>query len=65
MKTDERPSPKEMLLLKAKEYEVRKKREEKVNPENQMDMDWKETQLEDNLSSPFESSVDFSDEDMV
>ena len=58
-------SPREILLLKMKEYEEQKKNSESTQDESQMDMDWKESQLEENPSSPFESSVDFSDKDMV
>ena len=61
---EKKPSPKEILLSKVKEYENQK---HKVTPsENQMSMNWKGTnQWEEKLSSPFEPSVDFSDEDMV
>ena len=66
LKTEKKLSPKEILLSKVKEYARSKKTNNSaMSPENQMSMDWKETQLEDNLSSPFESSIDFSDEDMV
>ena len=64
-KVQKKSSPKEILLSKVKEYEVQKKRNEAVTPENQISIDWKESQLEEDPSSPFESSVDFSDEDMV
>jgi len=58
-------SPREILLSKIKDYEAQKKKNAAVKPENQMSMNWQETQLEDYPSSPFESSVDFSDEDML
>ena len=66
LKTEKKLSPKEILLSKVKEYARSKKiKNSVISQENQMSMDWKETQLEDNPSSPFESSIDFSDEDMV
>ena len=66
LKTEKKLSPKEILLSKIKEYARSKKiKNSVISQENQMSMDWKETQLEDNPSSPFESSIDFSDEDMV
>lgn len=64
-KTKEKLSPREILLSKIKDYEAQKKKGEEVKPESQMSMNWQETQLEDYPSSPFESSVDFSDEDML
>ncbi len=63
---DKNLSTKEMLLSKAKEYaENQKEKDKAVKPENQMSMDWEKEQLEKNLSSPFDSSVDFSEEDML
>ena len=59
-------SPREMLLSKAKEYEEnQKQRDENMPLDNQMSMDWEDNSMEEKLSSPFESSVGFSDEDMV
>ena len=59
-------SPKEKLLLKVKEY-AQNQKEKSQDPieENQMIMDWKKDSLEESLSSPFESSVDFSEKDMI
>ena len=59
-------SPREILLLKVKEYARNQKEKKESTPiEQQMDMDWKDNSLEENLSSPFESSPDFSKEDIV
>ncbi|MCZ0932490.1 MAG: hypothetical protein OXJ52_04985, partial [Oligoflexia bacterium] len=59
-------SPREMLLSKAREYEENQKiRDEKTQLDNQMSMSWEDSSMEEKLSSPFESSIDFSDEDMV
>ena len=69
----------EILLSKAKEYEEgRKKKAEEAaaatggnsqaaeKSENQIRMSWKERQLdEDPPSSPFDPSIDFSDQDML
>ncbi len=60
------------LLLKAKEYQEGEKTI-KENPmlDNQISIDWKEdskkedNSLDDISTSPFESNLDFSDEDMV
>ena len=68
LKSDKKLSAKDMLLSKAKEYtesQNQQTNKEVTNEDNQMSMDWKENQLEENLSSPFESSLDFSDEDMI
>lgn len=65
-KEDKKMSPKDILLSKAKEYAVQKQGNEVINKEDQISMDWKESQLEEeDPSSPFESSVDFSDKDMI
>ena len=59
------PSPKDILLSKVKEYDQKKNDKEVFSQESQMDIGWDENSLEENLSSPFESSVDFSDKDMI
>lgn len=60
------PSTKEILLSKAREHaEIQQKKTQTNNRENQMSMDWQENQLEKSLSSPFDSSLDFSEEDML
>lgn len=65
-RTEKKLSPKERLLLKVKEYaQNQKDNSKKPIEENQMSMDWKKDSLEENLSSPFESSVDFSEKDMI
>ena len=64
--TAKKTSPRELLLSKAKEYEENQKaREENTQLDNQMSMGWEDSSIEEKLSSPFESSVSFSDEDMV
>ena len=60
----EQLSSKEKLLSKVKEY-AQKQTTKKEVPENQMNMEWIDNSLEENLSSPFESSIDFSNEDMI
>ena len=61
-----KPSPREILLSKAREYEENQKiRDTKTQLDNQMSMSWEDSSMEEKLSSPFESSIDFSDEDMV
>ena len=57
-------SPKEILLSKAKEYEENQKTK-KSRLDNQMSMSWEDNSIEEKLSSPFESSLCFSDKDMV
>ena len=65
-KTEKKLSPKEKLLLKVKEYAQNQREKSKASvEENQMIMDWKKDSLEESLSSPFESSVDFSEKDMI
>ena len=59
---EKKMSVRESLLSKAKAYQenLRKK---KINSDRQISMDWPNKQEE--LSSPFESELEFSDEDMV
>ena len=61
------PSPRELLLSKAKEYEDNQEiTAKKVCSDNQMNMSWdNDDSVEEKLSAPFESSLYFSDEDMV
>ena len=63
---DKKPNPREMLLSKAKEYEESQNRQNQNKQlDNQISMDWEDSSIEEKLSSPFDSSIDFSDEDMV
>ena len=66
-KPDEKKiSAREMLLSKAKEYEESQKiKNENTFLDKQMSMGWENSPIEEKLSSPFESDVNFSDEDMV
>ena len=65
-KLDKKLSTREMLLLKAKEHHEGQQTQKKdIKRENQISMDWQDNQLDKNLSSPFDSSPDFSDEDML
>ena len=57
-------SSKDILLSKIKEYEQRK-HTSSAKPEDQIKMNWQESQLEEEPSSPFEPSIDFSDKDMI
>ena len=64
-KTNKPISLKEMLILKAKKYQNQKAGEQsESSQDNQISMDWKDSSLEESLASPFESSMDFSEEDM-
>ncbi len=60
-------SVKEILLSKMKEYKEaqKKKHSPPADPDHQMSIDWRETQLDEQPSSPFDSSIDFSDDDMI
>ncbi|MCY4321871.1 MAG: cell division protein FtsZ [Bdellovibrionaceae bacterium] len=58
-------SARDILLSKAKEYESNQNIiDGNRQLDNQISMDWTDSSMEEKLSSPFESSVDFSDEDM-
>ena len=61
-----RPSPRDVLLSKAREYaENQKMKGENNSLDKQISMDWEDSSMEEKLSSPFDSSVDFSDKDMI
>ena len=63
--TEKKVSPRDMLLSKAREYEENQKiKTENTYLDNQMSMGWEDNTIEEKLSSPFESTVNFSDEDM-
>ena len=63
---DKKLSPREMLLSKAKEYEENQKAQnQSMHLDNQISMKWEDNSMEEKLSSPFDSSVGFSDEDIV
>ena len=66
VKSSKELSPKDMLLSKAREYEEnQKQRDENMLLDNQMSMSLEDNSMEEKLSSPFESSIGFSDEDIV
>ena len=63
---NKKPSPRDMLLVKAREYEENQKiQNESMQLDNQISMDWEDNSMEEKLSSPFDSSIDFSDKDMI